>query len=370
MFILERVDGFRFIGNLNTQVRSLAICSQIVKEIGSSHSSKDLLKIRLEKWSLNLEETSKGYTNHNGRLTINKKGTKAFGRYLEFINNLGLTTSINNIISTTPIGFLLSNLIARKDDGEFVLTEYEQLFYCIELFRRDADALILTLEMIKASPGLSQVDLMRSFESAFKNRLSVKKATALPFVQVELSDKFRMVEYQWKNAESYSEHIIIPRVEWLTDLSILVKTKTHKSTNYNLSNSGHEFLAALPSIQGSLNRDVDENWLNCESIKSFCTALNFTDLTNWNVLTEHAKLALLAPILDECYPILSKGGAMRMPLYPLFLTIAIKAAYDQRVIVEFCELEDCFKSVKIGRRQYTLRKTARLNESYVSISLS
>lgn len=367
---LDRVDAFRFVNNLNTQVRSLAICTQIIKEIGNSHSSKEILKTKLAKWSLYLEDNSKAYLDHSGRLTINKKVTKAFERYLEFINNLGLTNSINNVVSTTPIGFLLSNLLTNKANDEFTLTKYEQLFYCVELFRKDADAIILTLEMVRNSQSPSQIDLMKGFESNFKNRLMAKKSSALPTVQVELSDKFRTVEYQWKNAESYSEHIIIPRVEWLTDLAIVTKKKSGKSTNYVISDRGLELLVALPSIQAAVNKDVDENWLNSYSIKAFCVALNFTDLKNWNSLQETERTHLLSPILEYCYPILSKGGAMRMPLYPLFLTIAIKAACDQGVIVEFCDLEEVFKSLKIGRRQYALRKTARLNESYISVSLS
>jgi hypothetical protein len=370
MLNIEKVDGFRFINNLNTQVRSLAICTQIVKEIGNSHSSKEILKTSLNKWSLQLEDNSKDYLEHSGRLTIKKKATKAFDRYLEFINNLGLTNSINNVVSTTPIGFLLSNLLTNKANDKFTLTKYEQLFYCVELFRKDADAIILTLEMVRNSQAPSQIDLMKEFESNFKNRLMVKKSSALPTVQVELGDKFRTVEYQWKNAESYSEHIIIPRVEWLTDLSIITKKKSGKSTNYVISDRGLELLLVLPSIQGAVNKDVDENWLRCYSIKAFCDALNFADLKNWSMLQENERAHLLGAILEYCYPILSKGGAMRMPLYPLFLTIAIKAACDQGVIVEFCDLEEAFRNLKIGKRQYALRKTARLNESYVSVSLS
>lgn len=373
MQIIDKVDEFRFINNLNTQVRSLAICSQIVKKIGERHISMNILRQNLIEWSRNLEDTSQEYREHNGKLTQDKKPTSAFEKYLEFSHNFGLCTALNEIIIITPLGQILCTFVSDKVENKFFLTNEEKLFFLCQLFRKDADALILALDLIfSLQNGASQSQLMLQFETTFKNRLLTKQNYSIGTVQAELGDKFRVVEFQWKNAQSYSEHIIIPRIEWLADLGIVKIHKTQQRTSYECTTHGKELYDSLLSLPNSQQKDVNDNWLNKKSMTVFCKMLHsFGQMRKWPSIPTEEKIPLLKPHIEKAYSIFSKGGAMRMPLYPVILFICVKLACKDKVITEFSELEHDFRNnLLINNKQYSLRTSARANESYISVNLN
>lgn len=365
------LDGFRFVDNVHTQVRSLVICSQFIKTIGEKQLPKNLLKQLLIKWSIELENTSEVYRGQNGRLTENRKPTTAFERYLKFIVELGFATSHKDIIMNTRIGSLLSLMVADRCDNEFYLSNKEKLFYLYFLFAKDADGIVLSMDLLNSlGESATQSELMKKFENFFKERLRLKQEFATSKAQVGIGDKYRSIEYKWSNPQKYAEHIIVPRLEWLADLGIVLIRKVRGKTIYTLTPEGkrlHHFLIKLPQFP---HNDINEDWLSGSAMKSFCNLIfKNIEIIHWTSLSVIGRRHKLQDLLEKAYKIFSTGGAMRMALYPSTLYVVINLACDTNVLVELEELElELAKSIQINNKIFSLRQAARPTEAYIAIN--
>lgn len=366
------VDGFRFIASLNTQVRILSIVSQIAKIIGSKQLPKQFLKSSLIKWSVSEEQKSPEYKNHRGKITENGKPTAAFEHYIEFASSLGLVSIHGDILMLTRLGLLLHRFLNQSKEIESQLSNKEKYFYLMTLFRNDADALLLTIDLLtQGSEFLEQERLLEMFEAKLKERLLIKQKYANERVQSIIRERYRVVEYEWKNAKSYSRHIIPPRLEWMADLGMLRRTKNRGVTYYQLTNRGQELYDSCLTLPDSNLYDINENWLRTKSMKSFAPMINDDKiLKTWSELNKTKRLDILKPYLEQVFDYFNYDGAMRISSYYALLYIIINIAVDQGILVEFQDLEEELKnSILVGNRKYSIRLAPRVNEGYITINL-
>jgi hypothetical protein len=366
------VDGFRFTTSLNTTVRTLSIVSQIIKIIGQKQLPKQFLKSALVEWSTTEEKKSSDYKNHRGKITENGKTTSAFQHYLDFSFFLGLITYHGDLLMLSRLGLLLNKLLNESKEIESLLTKEEKLFYLIILFQNDADAFLLTIHLLNQySDLIAQERLFEQFESKLKERLLTKLKYANELSQSIIREKYRVVEVEWKKAESYAKHIIPPRLEWMADLGILNRIKRGSKIFYKSSRQGNELYKSFLSLPDSDLCDINENWLRTKAMNSLTPVIcNNIPLKKWSELAKAKRMALLKPYLDMVFNYFNFDGAMRISLYPAFLFIIINLAATQNIVVEFSELEIEFKnSILVGSRKYSMRSAARINEGYITINL-
>jgi hypothetical protein len=366
------VDGFRFVASLNTMVRNLSIVSKIIEIIGTKQLPKQFLKSALVEWSSHAENKSSKYKNHRGKITDHGKPTTAFPHYLDFTACLGLITCHGDLLMLSRLGLLLNKLLDEPKQIESQLTEEEKLFYLIILFRNDADALLLTIQLLNQYSDLvAQQRLFEQFESKLKKRLLTKLKYANELSQSIIREKYRVVEFEWKKAESYAKHIIPPRLEWMADLGILNRIKRGSKIFYKSSRQGNELYKSFISLPDSDLCDINENWLRTKAMNSLTPVIcNNVPLKKWSELTTAKRMALLKPYLSLVFNYFNFDGAMRISLHQAFLYIIINFAIIKDIVVEFNDLEKEFKeSIIVGKRRYSIRSAARINEGYISVNL-
>ncbi len=369
---LKIVDGFRFVASLNTTVRNLNIVSQIIRIIGANHLPKQFLKSSIVEWSCTEEKTSSDYREHRGKITDDGKPTTAFQHYLDFAVFLKLITKHGDLLMLSRLGLLLNKLLNKSKQIGSQLTVEEKLFYLIILFQNDSDALLLTIHLLNQdSAVITQDKLFEQFESKLKERLLIKQRFANSHIYSIIREKYRVVEYEWKKAESYAKHIIPPRLEWMADLGVLDRIKRTGRTFYKLSRQGRKLYESCLNLQNSDLRDINENWLRTKAMDSFTRLIDDDKpFKKWAELTVAERLKVLKPYLEKAFQYFSSDGAMRISLYNACLFIIINLAANKNIKVEFFDLELEFKnSILLGRRKYSMRSAARINEGYITINL-
>lgn len=366
------VDEFRFVSSLNTIVRNLNIVSQIVKIIGKRHLPKELLKSALIDWSYHEEQKSSVYKNHRGKITNEGKPTSAFQHYLNFAIHIGLITSHGDFLMLSRLGSLLNKLMYDSRKTESLLTNEEKLFYLINLFQCDADGLLLTIYLlIQHTNIVAQERLLEKFQINFKERLLIKQRYATEQSKSIIRDKYRVIEYEWKKAKSYAKHLIPPRLEWMADLCIIDRKMKSSTAFYQLGYKGKKFYNSLINLPDSNLNDVNERWIRTKAMKSFTDVVyNNGSMTMWLKISPAKRLNLLKTLLENAFDYFNVEGAMRISLFHGFLYILINFATKEKIVVEFCELENEFKNtIIVGNRKYSLRPAARINEGYISLNL-
>ena len=367
---LKHTDGLRFISHLNTQVRTLVTISQIVKILGMKSLPKQFLKEALQDWSIQEESISIEYKNHRGKVTKDGKPTTAFNHYLEFSASQKVITIQNHIITNSHLGKVLNKFANKNKGKESQLNEAEIFFYLINLFHYDADALLLTLELLQNyDVPVPQERFLERFEGQLKQRLLLKQRCAREQLQAVLHSKYQEIKYTWKNSKSYAKHIIPPRLEWLNDLGIMTRTK--EKLHYQLTKAGEDFYTSLPTLPESKERDVNEKWFRRNAMAAFApVVLSRRPLIRWHELDSEQQHSFLAPILKKAFRFLDIETIRRVSLYPALLFMSISLADKHNVIAEFQELEDRLKrGVTTDNTIFSARPSARLNEGYITVNI-
>jgi len=364
------IDNLRFIGNTNTQVRCLRIIVQIVRSIGRKHFPKDVLKAQLLEWSSTLENRSEDYRLHNGKLTDGGKPTVAYNRYLELVESLGLVNSLGNVFINTRLGDLLNLLTEEKNQYVFELTFKEKLFFLYLLFSKDADILILSLELIKNSP-VKQSDVLKNFEQYIKERLITKQKTATTQAKALLSKKYITIQYDWQEIEVYAEHIVIPRLEWLSDIGLVKMSQLSGKTLYEIMPNGKHLYNSFFILPDSNIRDINEQWFYEKAFKNFAEFIfDRVTLTYWRDISLPEKRELLGELLLISYDKFNTGNAMRMALYPSMLYIALTLLCKKHIVIEFKDIAlELKEEFKINNRAFIVRHAARINEGYIMVKI-
>lgn len=366
------VDGFRFVSNLNTTVRYLNIISQIIRFIGQKQLPKQILKSTLIEWSRQQEQESIAYKKHHGKITENGKPTSAFEHYLDFSSSLGLIIYHGDLLRLSRLGVLLNKLLDESKEIKSEFSEVEKLFFIIILFRNDADAILLTLDLLHISfDPTTQESLFKKFKSYLIERLLIKQKYANETIQSIIRERYRIVEYEWKNAESYAKHIIPPRLEWMADLGLLNRIKEGNKTHYQINNLGQQLIKTCLIFPNSEIHDVNESWLQNHAINSFIITIKKQGIIRkWLEIADNKRINLIITYLEKTFNFFNFEGAMRISLYHAFLYMIINLAVNENILVEIDDLLKEFKnSIVVGNRKYSIRSSTRINEGYITVNL-
>jgi len=366
------VDDLRIINSTNTQLRRLEIISGFIRKIGRRQIPSELLKVLMIEWSIKLEKLFPEYAKKNGRLTINQKPTSAFQKYVFLIKEMGLIKQLGSVISLTTNGILLFTLINDNDELSIKLSKQEKLFYINLLITKDFDYTILVLNLLIKNSNLSnQTDLQKEFKSELIKRLNLKIDSANKQAQSKIHEKLMIVSNEWKNAESYSEHIIAPRLEWLLDLNIVDK----KKNAFLITKSGFDFFNSFKKInKDEFQKITDTNkvFLYERKFSVFKKIIpNNDDYSMWSDIEIIKKEELLGESLNMFSKTLKSGSALRVVLEPSLLFTCIYIFVNYKIVIEFNEIIQKLKqSFLYGNKIYSVKTSARINEGYINIKLN
>ena len=360
-----KVDGFRFIENLNTTTRQLIICSQIVKAIGNKQLPKEFLEKKLLNWSLNIEKNEE-YKNQKGKITENNKKTSALPHYFELSKSIGLISNINQIYSITRLSHIMIHFMDNESNN-LKLTLFEKIFYLFLLIKNDADGFLFLLDSLNKTE-YNQKDLKENFQSKFNERLQFKNDSAENITRNLISEKFRVINFIWKKPEVYAEHFLIPRCEWLNSLGLININHINNKTIYSLSSIGIEFYKIIPFINiESQIKDINEDFIT----NIFFTIINKIYFQNSNEnfdkLSHDKKINLLGEAIDKSLTIIKSSSSFRIPMFDAMLYISIDFILNKNIVINFKDIFDLLKiGVSYKNKEYILKDNGRINESYIT----
>jgi predicted transcriptional regulator len=190
------------------------------------------------------------------------------------------------------------------------------------------------------------------------------------FGKIEIEEKLRNISVNWNNIQKYSEHIIPPRLEWLSSLELINIKRNSSETGYSVTEKGREFYRQIPILENQVN-DLNTFWYNNHAITTFSNIIWDTDLVAWNKFHDSNKDNYFKIVLYKAVDIYGKDGAMRMSLNITFLFIILELIKNYKIIIEFVEIEKMLSPIFITEKFiFSLHKAARETESYISIKIA
>jgi len=358
---------YRFITELNTQVRRLAIVSAIVRHVvnGQLVSHAHALQ-RLFEWSGRQEGHVADYKRVTGKVTLHGNGRpSAAKRYFAFAEALGLIVKLPGAYQIGRDGAALLELARQDVDRGFALSSYQKLFFLRLLLEHDADGLVSVLNMLRQRPSVHMKDLLESFHMIFLARLETKvEFTKHEPTRVMLLQRRSEMLHIWRSPRRYAEHIVPPRLHWLRDIGFV-----DGEPKYHLTSFGEQFYDALPQID-SETRDVDDTWLDVAFSKTAGGLLLKTAAPRTPMhLTKRVRRKRIGKIVTDSFALFSSQVPPKASLRQVLLYTTIRLAVDEGLFAEVNDLLETLKTEPLvikGRRLQAVL-SARSEESYLML---
>jgi len=249
-------DELRYISRVDTQARSLSICSQVMHFIGYGSIHTKLLEAKLQEWSQSMYKTSEEYRKHNGILTRETKegfltSTKAYPVYLDLLEKLGLIVFVKEIIRLSKFGRVFVHL--TEESQAFLLSDTEKILFLFFLFQRDADALISVMEIV--NQGSSNINRIYStFEEHFKIRLEQKMYFSNTRAKMAISERLRKINEASEREEAYNR--------LLKSLEKGAKPLIRHLGNNKMAISTGSAYPTVVKVEGFLKEELNEDHLD------------------------------------------------------------------------------------------------------------
>lgn len=375
MDTIIKSDKLRFISNIHTTVRQLFICSKIVDILGERQLPFGILKDLIIKWSYQEEQRNETYRLSKGKLTEttvkNKRETTALKNYLILCDSLGLINDNSGFYTNTRLGYLLKNILVEGRIDKDKLSLVEKLFYNYILFNCDADGLLLIFQILKDDTK-KQADLQKLFKDDFNKRLNAKQNTDIALTRNLASEKYRTINYVWQNADSYSEHILIPRCEWLRDLGFISIERKGSTTLYSVTKMGCDFYGYLPKvdIENSI-KDIDENFIKNHFFSVLCNIKYFPLKDLFVNLSYPDQSLLIGKYLDNAFKVIKTSNNFRLPLTETLIYILLEVITKDEVLINYSDIISMLSNnFSFNQKNYSISDLGRINENYILVQLA
>lgn len=361
--IINNIDGFRFIKSLHTTARQLIVCSEIVKKLVGKQLPNEILSQLMLKWSIEEEENDEVYKISKGKLSDNGKQTTAFKNYLDLCNSLKMINHLNDFYSCSRLSYTFFYFL--KQNNKKGLSLPEKIFYLLQLFWIDADGILYILDEIKIS-SRNQKDLQENFKMNFNNRLLVKQELANPIVKNMIGERYRTINYVWKNPKKYAEHLLIPRCEWLTSLGVLEIKKKGNFTIYDLTDKGRLFINKIPNLPNSILIDINEEWLFNQLFTAINQLYGEKNIKYFKDFNHQTKKSEIVIGLTNALKTIKTSNSFKIPLLDCLIFICIDFFCNRNTVIEMSEVLATLKEKIVSdSRSFSLVYEGRINESYI-----
>jgi len=364
---------------VNTAVRHLPTAGALVK-CAKGEVGLDSLLTCLFQWSNRTSEAyvqlGNDYSRFSGRVTTWKDGSHvsnsaAAMRYLSFLSDLALVTRGGNLVRRTWDGELLCALDEKDvEPAPFTVGAHTALFFLQTLLRADTDGILTVLQMVMTLGEATLNQLQRGLQRALVDRLAVKASLArTDDVARALAFKANSIQTEWRAPERYAEHIVPPRLGWLTDLGLVSVTAVGTSKTHSLTDSGRNIATLLRVGQGEDVLDVSDDWLLANSPGSLVKALLGTK-ADWSLLSDEERLKIMRGYVGAAVDRFTYATVGRASLRHVLEYTAVRAGVERSVAVSRQELQRWWKSNEVADDSFSYRiyEGARDTESFVLAS--
>lgn len=200
---------------------------------------------KFETFAIEYEPYLLKHKNTKGIIKATKTGISSYP-YVELALNLGLI--IKNSFSyqlgkNGKVYKILTNELNIQDDNPFNLSFFDTIFFLELLLKEDYWFLYNILEQSYSTKFNRYVDLKKNFKQVLlQSVVGIKYSNTWDDIN---NSKFRAIEErinQWSEKDSYMEHILMPRLNWLYDMDFL---DLKKDLSFSLTNTGYLLISTM-----------------------------------------------------------------------------------------------------------------------------
>lgn len=231
--------------SVNTQARRLGIFVYLVGQISNKRSIESLLL------SLPAEELTALKSNlssnklESGYLTARPSSVK---HYLQAAIDLGLVVRQGAVLRVTSRGQFLLTAVRANADAPYPLATPTKIFFLFAILQNDYfGTAAVVRSLIKGSTQLTSIQ--RDHQTELLALLAeVNERSQNARLSRILQDRMIAIR-NWRKPESYSEHLVSAKLNWLADLGV-VDTGTSFKSRIVINSEHEEWIRALgePSI--------------------------------------------------------------------------------------------------------------------------
>ncbi|WP_210462719.1 hypothetical protein [Rufibacter roseolus] len=162
----------------------------------------------------------------NAKGIIQDANGKSAAPYIELLKELDLITTVNRVV--VPTKWLRVYLALNENDYDeslnaFLLNDLDKLFFLEIILKKDFLYFSLVLEYVYSNDSISIKDLIKNFQGLLLERISALQQQ-IGYRNTKAISELKVIEKRvldWKKAEVYLEHIIMPRINWMLDLRLI-----------------------------------------------------------------------------------------------------------------------------------------------------
>lgn len=193
---------------------------------------------KFEITAVRYEQDLMNYKNQKGIIKKTKNGISA-SPYVDLALSLNLIVKNSFYYQLGKCGKVFNILKARIDEkmgNPFELSLFDTIFFLELLLRKDFWFLSIILEQTYKNHSIKYTILKKEFKHILLESINDVKHH---YYQLDADNTFNFdIETkitQWDNNNSYFEHILMPRINWLYDMNFIELTQ---DLSFNLSPSG------------------------------------------------------------------------------------------------------------------------------------
>lgn len=222
----------------STKVRRLGyfkILSLFLEE--NKKVPKKIFNKKFERFCVQFRGDLEVYPHNKGLISVTKSGISA-KPYTEIAENLGLLYDINGHYHSGKnfkVFECLSKLYS-KGDNVFKLGQFDKMFFLESIIKNDFFYFRTLLEVLFVEENIAYSTLKKSFQNQLISHLErYKRTTSNKNRDVLRAINTVLVRIKnWERAETYLEHLLMPRLNWMLDLGIL----EGDTTKYSITKIG------------------------------------------------------------------------------------------------------------------------------------
>jgi hypothetical protein len=341
------LDASSGVISINTQARRLGCFIYLLGQITRGKRIESLLLSlsSQEVAALKRNIDDSGVT--SGYLTTKSSSVK---HYLDAAVELRLLSKQGSVFSLTGRGRFLVEAIRPDLEAPYPLTIEARVFFLHTLLETDYfGALAIVRSLLQGKRKLSMIQ--REHRSQLLNLLGdVSQRAGNERLHRLAQDRIILIQ-NWKKPESYSEHLVAAKLNWLADLGILENVPSIKSDI--LINKEHEqWLSTFYGAVAPTESDLLAFILN------FCTAIG---------LGAHSPgKRPICGALDSAFGRLAGQGSLKKIRCNDFILFLL--CFNASMLIAYIDKEERLledSTIRCGDLEYRFHIAARPTQSYI-----
>ncbi|MDD6000594.1 MAG: hypothetical protein PUC50_00195 [Bacteroidales bacterium] len=311
---------------------------------------------KYEIFASNFEKSLLEYKNPKGLIKITKTGISA-SPYVELA--LGLELIVKNAFSyqlgkNGKVYNVLKHQIDCKveQNNPFVLSTFDTVFFLEILLTKDYWFIFNILEKAVLIPNVSYTFLKGIFKQILLDEF--KDLRRKYCVNKDIGDKID----RWSENDTYMEHILMPRLNWLYDMNLILLKKDLSFTPTDYGISLFESLSKWNYYAGHIITSAEE-YVKKYYLQSINKVFDF----NKKVFNFANDSDILNMYLDECFD-LFKTLAPNRTTFSLFAKFSkMMLFFKHSIVIDEDEIKALFESEL--NTQYIFRYQKQYKDGYL-----